>query len=502
MRYDTGQLLGAGAMGEVVRAHDPTLNRDVALKFLRSADPSLLQRFQREAQAQARVDHPGVCRVYEVGEMEGRAFIAMQLVDGPTLGRLAPTVPVEERVRLVRDVAEAVHAAHETGLIHRDLKPGNILVEARGGPWRAYVADFGLARDLAEPGLTETGTTVGTPAYMSPEQARGDRNIDRRTDVYSLGAVLFEVLTGVPPFDSVSPVQILLQVLQDEAPGIRSLDRTLPQDLETIVATCLEKDPHRRYPTARALAEDLTRFLAGDMVLARPLSRAARLARRVRRSPRSFALGAVAVVAVLVLAGLALRQRLEEAAAAAAGQRFGQEVERIDAVLREARLLPRHDLTAAKRDVRSRMDAIAAQLPSLTASRAAWAHYALGRGHLALGKLEPARGELQAATDLGLQSPELDLAFGRTLAASTCVPGRTPSGTAARAPSPRGCASRPTRPCATRRCACCGVPPPRSGTRPLSSRRPRRWPRGGGRMPGPSPGVRWTPGPARSRRRA
>ncbi|HSM52545.1 MAG TPA: serine/threonine-protein kinase, partial [Thermoanaerobaculia bacterium] len=202
MRHEGAVRIGAGGMGEVFKAWDPDLERWVALKYLRHDDPELVERLQHEARAQARVIHPGVCRVYEVGSEDGRPFIAMEYVDGVPLDEAAVAMTLEEKVLAVRRVAEAVQAAHAAGLVHRDLKPGNILV-ARGedGELRPYVLDFGIAREQEITGLTVTGQILGTPGYLSPEQARGETSsVDRRTDVWSLGVVLYELVAGCLPF--------------------------------------------------------------------------------------------------------------------------------------------------------------------------------------------------------------------------------------------------------------------------------------------------------------
>jgi predicted Ser/Thr protein kinase len=274
MKYETAILLGKGAMGEVYKAFDPVLQRFVALKYLRKDDPGLAERLLREARLQARVEHEMVCKVYEVGTDEGRPFIAMQFIEGRTLEQAAADMTLGEKMQVVRDVAEAVHAAHETGLIHRDLKPQNIMVERRAdGTWRPHVLDFGLARESEASGLTASGAIVGTPPYMAPEQARGDLpGLDRRTDVYALGAVLYRLVTGRPPFEG-GHLDVAMRVIHTEPVPPRRVDPTLPVDIEAIVLKCLEKDRDRRYPTAQALARDLQRFLDGEAVEARSLER-------------------------------------------------------------------------------------------------------------------------------------------------------------------------------------------------------------------------------------
>jgi len=285
-------------MGEVVRAWDPTLNRHVALKFLRSDDPELEERMLREARAQARVSHPNICPVFEVGRHEGRVFIAMQLIDGRPLDEAAQDLCLEEKVSLVKTVAEAIHAAHTAGLVHRDLKPANILVErTQEGDLKPWVVDFGIARQREVEGATVTGQVLGTPGYLSPEQARGEvSTIDRRSDVFSLGVVLYELLCGQRPHRGDSDVEVLVSLLGSEPVPLRRLAPHVPRDLETVVMKCLEPDRDRRYSSARALAEDLGRFLDGEPVAARPAGILRRLAARARRNR----------VAALLLAGAAV----------------------------------------------------------------------------------------------------------------------------------------------------------------------------------------------------
>jgi tetratricopeptide (TPR) repeat protein len=316
-RYELGAVLGQGGMGVVYRARDRLLNRDVAIKFLRRDDPALVERFLREARAQARVEHEHICRVYEVGDADGAPYICMQLVLGETLAKECSRMSLEEKVKVLATVALAVHAAHREGLIHRDLKPANILVaRSENGAAHPYVMDFGLAQETQGPRLTATGQLLGTPHYMSPEQARGDNDaIDRRTDVYALGATLYELLTGEPPFRGASTAEVLAQVLSRDAPSARKRNPTIPADLETVTATCLAKLPGDRYDSARALAEDLQRYLDGEPISVRAPSLGYRLVKLVRRHPLAVA-GAVLVVASLV-AGTAVS--LHEAGVAREG---------------------------------------------------------------------------------------------------------------------------------------------------------------------------------------
>jgi eukaryotic-like serine/threonine-protein kinase len=254
-RYAVLSLLGEGGMGRVYRGFDPRLQRPIALKVLGRAHGAE-RRFLREARLQARIVHENVCKVYEVGELDGEPYIAMQLIAGKTLQAILPELDAAQKLAILEDVALAVHAAHRLGLIHRDLKPSNIMVErSEDGTLKPYVMDFGLARDLSTESVTVTGEVLGTPAFMSPEQAAG-RPADARSDVYGLGATLYQVLTGRPPFEG-SAAEVLARVTSVDPPSLRSLAGGVSIDAATITHHCLEKDPSRRYPSALALAEDL-----------------------------------------------------------------------------------------------------------------------------------------------------------------------------------------------------------------------------------------------------
>jgi len=273
--------LGAGGMGEVWRAWDRELGRWVALKFLRGGDPEEIARFKREAQVAGRLTHPNICAIYEAGEDRGEHFIAMQYVEGETLkGRRERG----EVAHLVRDAARAVAFAHERGVVHRDLKPDNLMA-ARGN---VYVMDFGLARTVEGSKLSMSGMVVGTPAYMSPEQARGEK-VDGRADVYSLGATLYELVEGRAPFAGPNVYEVLRKV-QEEEP------RRIDGEIGTIIAKAMEKECGRRYATARALAEDLDRWLSGEPIEARPATALYRLRKRFAEGRAVAVLGAVLAV--------------------------------------------------------------------------------------------------------------------------------------------------------------------------------------------------------------
>ena len=271
--YELLEELGRGGMGVVYRATQRSLGRTVAVKMLLRSDLATaadLVRFRSEAEAAARLDHPGIVSIYEVGERHGHPFYSMQLIEGTTLSRRLASGPLapREAAGLLAKVADAVQAAHEGGVLHRDLKPSNILIDAFGEP---HVTDFGLAKrlEIAE-SVTHTGAILGTPCYMSPEQAAGSRgDVAPASDVWSLGAILYQTLTGRPPFQASSPMDTLLAVLESDPPVPRSIRPAIDRDLEMIVLKSLQKPQELRYASAEQLAADLRAFVAGDPVQAR-----------------------------------------------------------------------------------------------------------------------------------------------------------------------------------------------------------------------------------------
>ncbi|MFN0019914.1 MAG: serine/threonine-protein kinase [Pirellulaceae bacterium] len=288
--YEILGIAGRGGMARVYRARHLKLGRTVALKMLpRDAEESLTARFIEEARSAARLQHPQVAAIFEVGDDEQQPFFAMEYANGGTLAqRLAGRPqPPREAVALVAGLARAVQHCHDHGIIHRDLKPANVLLVEEGDNVAYKISDFGLAKRLDDDkGLTKTGEIMGTPAYMAPEQASGVfKEVGPAADVYSLGAMLYECLTGRPPFDGTDAMDIVLQVLADEPLRPRQLQPTLPRDLETICLKCLEKSPRRRYATALDLAEDLERWLSGEPIKARPAGITERVWKWARRRP-------------------------------------------------------------------------------------------------------------------------------------------------------------------------------------------------------------------------
>ncbi len=298
--------LGFGGMAVVYEAYQMALKRRVAVKMCLDGpahDVDHLVRFQTEAEAAASLQHSNIVEIYEIGEAGGRPYFSMTLVEGGTLAKELNGQPVSTRwaAQIIEVLARAIHYAHEQGIIHRDLKPANVLLTPEGVP---KIADFGLAKNLRDSGHTQSGTVLGSPCYMSPEQASGSvREAGPTTDVYSLGAILYEMLVGVPPFKKDTPLETLHKLLHDEPAKPTRLQPKIPRDLETICMKCLEKSPSCRYATARELAQDLDRFLNFESVKARPLSGPERIWRWCRRKTSlAIAMASAALAAATTIA--------------------------------------------------------------------------------------------------------------------------------------------------------------------------------------------------------
>lgn len=341
--YQVVREIGRGGMGVVYEARHLRLGRRVALKMIKSGDLASgeeRRRFLAEAQHVASLQHPNIVQIYEVGEQAGRPFLALEFIEGISLEKRlsrSPLPPIEA-AHLVETLARAMHFAHQRNIVHRDLKPANVLlVSGRvvSGEWpedatpgthhspltthQPKIADFGLAKRLDGPeGQTHTGAVLGTPPYMAPEQAAGRvREISPATDIYALGAILYETLTGRPPFKAATPVETLGQVLREEPVPPRRLQPAIPVDLQTICLKCLHKEAGRRYASAQHLADDLGRFARGEPILARPVGIAGRLWRWCRRNPLVAGLTAAASVLLLAVLGLTILRAADSAAARA-----------------------------------------------------------------------------------------------------------------------------------------------------------------------------------------
>jgi WD40 repeat protein len=325
--YEILAELGRGGMGVVYQARQTALDRIVALKMILAgahAGTEERRRFQAEAEAAARLQHPNIVQIHEVGEAGGLPYFSLEFCPGGSLAdRLrGEPLPPREAARFTETLARAVQAAHAAGIVHRDLKPANVLLAADGTP---KITDFGLAKRLdAQPAQTASGALVGTPSYMAPEQAGcKNKEIGPATDVYALGAILYELLTGRPPFKAETPLDTAMLVLTQEPVPPRRLQPKVPRDLETLCLKCLHKEPGKRYPSARGLADDLRCFLGGQPIVARPAGAGERALKWSRRRPAAAALVAVSVLAAVSLAvgGVWFTARLESARAQAEFER-------------------------------------------------------------------------------------------------------------------------------------------------------------------------------------
>lgn len=425
-RYEFLGLLGQGGMGAVYKARDKRLKRVVALKFIRGDDERLTKRFLQEARAQARVDHRGICKVLEVGEVEGKSYIAMQLIEGQSLQQAKPQLSIQEKVSVIRDAAVALDAAHELGIIHRDIKPANIMIErSAAGELQPVIMDFGLARDANDEntGMTESGAIMGTAAFMSPEQARGDvKRLDRRTDVYSLGATLYDLLAGKPPFAASSMADTLLKVIIEEAPPLREVRKDIPETLDIIVSKCLNKEPEQRYQTAKEFADDLSRFLSSERIVGKRLSIVQRLRWRAKNNPRTAIAVTIMILSVIGFLGQGInayvqniKKEREAKRQAELAQRLGQEITVMEWLLRTARGMPVHDLNREKKIVRERMASLQSEFSRFGSGGRALAHYALGRGHMGLHEYPEALTELRQAIEQGFTQGDAYYALGVVL---------------------------------------------------------------------------------------
>ena len=411
-RYVIGPLLGHGAMGDVHEAWDTVLARPVALKILKHLEPAAMIRFMHEAQLHARVDIPNICRIYDVDANNGTPRIAMQLVRGPTLEDAAQDLRLEELLRILIVVAEAVHGAHQHNLIHRDIKPSNILLQwSESTGWAPFLCDFGLAMALDGPTLTQPLALTGTPAYMAPEQVRGDRAlVGPPTDVYGLGSTLYFTLVGRPPCVSTTTSEMLRVKRERRFPSPRSLEPEIPPALEAVLLKCMEPAPEDRYATAAELAEALRGVLA--ILEGAPAPRPGlkdRIGAWVGGRRRLLALLGAGLCLGSTLPALACYFRRQHVREGEMAQVIALEASSLEQSIRNERLLPAHDLRAADSRTRERMAALRSGTGALGPGAAGAVAVALGRAHFLLGDLPAAKAELDRARNAGFQTPEAAL---------------------------------------------------------------------------------------------
>ncbi len=417
-KYEFISLLGEGGMGKVYKAKDLKLNRYVAIKFFRE-NLAGDERFLTEAQAQASIRHKNICEVYEIAEVEEKPYIAMQFIDGFSLKEIKKQLTLEQKVKIIKEISEAIHSTHRLGIIHRDIKPSNILIQrTEEGLWHPYLMDFGLARQLNATGNTLTGTVLGTPAYMPPEQAKGEINsLDRRTDIYSLGATLYDLLTNQPPFNGNSLVDLILKVVKEEPIPINKLNKDIPSDLVVIVMKCLEKEQSRRYDSAKALAEDLSRFLDGEPIQARKSSLTYKIIKKTQKHKLTVTVSILGILLTSFFSIAWIKQKIKTNEQTRLAQQYGQEIEKIESSLRYSYMLPLHNINPDKEKIFQRMNFISQQVNSGEKFMQGPGHYALGKGYLALHEYEKARMHLEESIESGYQTPEVNFALGQAIGA-------------------------------------------------------------------------------------
>jgi len=414
--YELEKKIGQGGMGVVYKAYHRSLRRTVALKIIPGGglrDEIDIARFHIEAEAAARLDHPGIIPVYDVGEHQGNHYYAMAYIDGPSLSQYvgydAKLLPPRRAAELMEQVSHAVQYAHDRAVIHRDLKPANIMLENGQIP---RLADFGLAKNMGQDdGLTMTGQVMGTPSYMAPEQASGKLDeISNRTDVYSLGATLYALLAGKPPFSGNTMLETIRQVVRAEPESLTLVSHAVPRDLQTICEKCLAKSPSDRYPSAADLADDLRRFLDGFPISARPLSPWARSLRWCQRNPLETSLLTITATALIVGTIVSVRFGLEANRALAAAN---QNAQQLRSAMKETFVFASEDVLAQEPGMQAARAVLLktaqqyyAELVQLTPHDAdsqrelAEAQFMLSKVQMALGQDDEARETLTQALEI------------------------------------------------------------------------------------------------------
>ncbi len=413
-RYRIEGLLGEGAMARVYRAFDHLLQRPVALKVLRSHDPDEIERFQHEARAQASLEHEHICRVFDVGEVGGTGYLAMQLVDGRTLRAIAPRLELDAKIDLIEQVARAIQAANDAGVVHRDINPGNVMVERRSnGGLHAYVVDFGIARPPGDGGDADRPATAGAAAFMAPELLLGETaGSHRGVDVYGLGATLYAVISEQAPYFAETRDETVQLVLKTDPVRLGMVAPGTPVDIETIAATAMARDPVRRYRDARTLADDLRRWRAGEPITAAPLNPASRLRPWWRVNRVAVVLGAAALAALAGSIVITVWLHAMDVERRVLVDERWHQVEQMDRLLRRARMLPVHDTGDAERAVQRELDAVEASLMEHGPLAVGPAYTALGFGHLLLRDFDTAESWLAAAVGHGSDSARVETALG------------------------------------------------------------------------------------------
>lgn len=381
-KYQLEELLGQGSYGQVYKATDQKLKRIVALKILNSSPDEKTEKFRNEARNQAMVDHPNICKVYEVGSFKNRYYISMQFIEGDTLNHFSKQLNLIEKIKIFKKVANGLHAAHLTGLIHRDVKPTNILIKKKAdGKYIPYITDFGIAKQLDSPALTKDHLTTGSPNYMSPEQAAGDKYkaLDIRTDIYSLGVTIYELLSGKLPHTGEMSIEVMFKIINKDPEHICKVSPATPKDLGAIVMKCLEKDPEKRYESAKELADDLDRFLQGNPVKARPSGIFYKTFKKITKYPVISTLMTLSTILIFMLLGFWTSEKVQNSKKIEIGQQMGQMINNSENIMRISHMMPLHN-------IESDMEKVKKEIIKIEKLMSKMGNIGKGPGFYAIGK--------------------------------------------------------------------------------------------------------------------
>ncbi len=412
-RYEIETELGSGGMGTVYLAYDRVLQRKVALKILAMHNKEQLRYFMREARVQAQIDHPHVCKIYDVGIEKNMPYLAMQYIRGYMLDDMMEELTIEEKVMIMAKIAEAVHEVHKHGIIHRDIKPSNIMVEVtEQGQYHPYILDFGVARLQNTSTQTEIDVIKGTPYYMAPEQAKGDvKSIGRHTDVYGLGVTLYELLTLSRPYEGDSSIEVLMKILQREPEPLRQRNPHVPVDLEIIVMKSISQEVSKRYSSARALAEDLQRYLRGEPISARSPTITYRISRWVKRNRILATMLLILTVVTVTWVSLLIYQTQRHRWITQKLESFVSEASEVRALLSYIYMQPSHDIRKPLRQLIERVDKLEKQLKEIGSVGEYAGYKALGEVYLALHNYPRALAYFEKMKEKGKLTSDAAVAY-------------------------------------------------------------------------------------------
>ena len=379
-RFIVKEFLGRGGGGELYLAYDNVLKRKVAIKFVISEDEDTKEQLLREARLQAQLSHDNICKIYEVGRIENIPFIIMQYINGNSLMYYYDKLNIEQKVKMFIKICDALRHAHQSGIIHRDIKPSNILVEEIDGEYKPYLIDFGLAKKKDTTTTTATGNIVGSPYFMSPEQASGlVHNIDRRSDIYSLGATLYAFITGKPPFYDKNSISAIYSIMKEEPKLPSKINPHIPKDIETIIVKCMMKEPSLRYPSVNEVERDFKRFLKGEPIGASKPSIFYKVKRKVKKNPLAVSILFTSLFIIILLAGFYIKARIEERKKTEYIVNFVKKTKEIENFLKTQYLLPIHNIDGERKKIFKKIENVIKVAEPLNEREKALAYLAVGK---------------------------------------------------------------------------------------------------------------------------